>query len=182
MSHVMSLVKEGKLGKAIRRLDPGVLTPLTPWTLEALQALHPVGDGLPASVQAAPLILETAIEAECRWVPVASGPGCSQLRIEHLNDFFGAGMADGMLAIQYACEQIVSSRILAEVHPWIMGAWLVALLKPRGGACPIACGEALGRLAAKAVYRQMKTHLAAHFGAPPEAGAASSAARGAWRC
>ncbi|KAK3269467.1 hypothetical protein CYMTET_22094 [Cymbomonas tetramitiformis] len=50
MSDVISLVKEGQLGKAVRRLDPGVLAPLTPETLEALQALHPVGDGLLASV------------------------------------------------------------------------------------------------------------------------------------
>ncbi|KAK3237273.1 hypothetical protein CYMTET_52640 [Cymbomonas tetramitiformis] len=71
MSDVISLVKEGQLGKA------------------------------------APLVLEeTAVEAECRRMPVASGPG-----------------------------------IPAEVQPWIMGARLVALLKPGGGVRPIACGE-----------------------------------------
>ncbi|KAK3257305.1 hypothetical protein CYMTET_33602 [Cymbomonas tetramitiformis] len=140
MSDVISLVKEGQLGKAIRRLDPGVLAPLTPETIEALQVLHPVGDGLPASVQAAPLVLEeTAVEAECRRMPVASGPGCSQLRFEHLDAVFGAG--DGVSAIHHACEQIVSNRIPAEVQPWIMGARLVALLKPGGGVRPIVCGE-----------------------------------------
>ncbi|KAK3237270.1 hypothetical protein CYMTET_52637 [Cymbomonas tetramitiformis] len=105
-----------------------------------VRVLHPVGDGLPASVQAAPLVLEeTAVEAECRRMPVASGPGCSQLRFEHLDAVFGAG--DGVPAIQHACEQIVSNRIPAEVQPWIMGARLVALLKPGGGVRPIACGE-----------------------------------------
>ncbi|KAK3271241.1 hypothetical protein CYMTET_20400 [Cymbomonas tetramitiformis] len=146
MSDVISLVKEVQLGKAVRRFDSGVLAPLTPETLEALQALHPVGEGLPASVQAALLVLEeAAVEAECRQMPVALGPGCSQLRFEHLDAVFGAG--DGVPAIQHACEQIVSSRIPAGVQPWIMGA------------------------------RQMKTRFAAHFGAPPEASAVSSAAQ-----
>ncbi|KAK3236311.1 hypothetical protein CYMTET_53539 [Cymbomonas tetramitiformis] len=62
-----------QLAKAIGRLDPGVLDPLQPETLEALAELHPAGDGLPAQVQAAPLVLEeAAVEAECRRLPVAS--------------------------------------------------------------------------------------------------------------
>ncbi|KAK3286039.1 hypothetical protein CYMTET_6385 [Cymbomonas tetramitiformis] len=104
VSDVSSLVKKGQLGKAIQRLDPGVLAPLEPETLEALEALHPSGDGLPAPVRVAPLVLEeAAVEAECRQMPVASGLGCSQLQFEHLSAIFGAG--DGVPAIQYACEQ-----------------------------------------------------------------------------
>eukprot|EP00854_Cymbomonas_tetramitiformis_P027105 gene27105-biopygen28095 len=101
VSDVSSLVKKGQLGKAIQRLDPGVLAPLEPETLEALEALHPSGDGLPAPVRVAPLVLEeAAVEAECRQMPVASGLGCSQLQFEHLSAIFGAG--DGVPAIQYA--------------------------------------------------------------------------------
>ncbi len=137
---VFSLVKEGQLAKAIGRLDPGVLAPLQPETLEALAELHPAGDGLPAQVQAAPLVLEeAAVEAECRRMPVASGPGCSQLRFEHLGAIFGAG--DGVHAIKHACEQLVSNRVPSGILPWLMGARLVALLKPGGGVRPIACGE-----------------------------------------
>ncbi|KAK3267193.1 hypothetical protein CYMTET_24238 [Cymbomonas tetramitiformis] len=44
-----------------------------PETLEALEALHPGGDGLPAPVRAALLVLEeAAVEAECRQMPIAS--------------------------------------------------------------------------------------------------------------
>ncbi|KAK3233249.1 hypothetical protein CYMTET_56455 [Cymbomonas tetramitiformis] len=140
---VFSLVKEGQLAKAIGRLDPGVLAPLQPETLEALAELHPAGDGLPAQVQAAPLVLEeAAVEAECRRLPVASGPGCSQLRVP------------------------------SGVLPWLMGARLVALLKPGGGVpvtCgPIACGETLRRLTGKVVCKQIRMRFASHFGAPPE--------------
>eukprot|EP00854_Cymbomonas_tetramitiformis_P034039 gene34039-biopygen5797 len=89
--------------------------------------------------------------------------GCSQLRFEHLDLIFGAGV--GVPTIQHAYEQIVSNRIPAGVQPWIMGARLVALLKPGGGVRPIACGEVLiRRLAGKVVCRQMKTRLAVHFG------------------
>ncbi|KAK3280726.1 hypothetical protein CYMTET_11449 [Cymbomonas tetramitiformis] len=110
---VFSLVKEGQLAKAIGRLDPGVLAPLQPETLEALAELHPAGDGLPAQVQAALLVLEeAAMEAECRRLPVASGPDCSQLRFEHLGAIFGAG--DGVHAIKHACEQLVSNRADAD--------------------------------------------------------------------
>ncbi|KAK3235365.1 hypothetical protein CYMTET_54431 [Cymbomonas tetramitiformis] len=71
LRNVISLVKKGQLGKTIRPLDPGVFAPLAPETLEALQALHPAVDGLPASVQAASLVLqETAVEAECWQMPL----------------------------------------------------------------------------------------------------------------
>ncbi|KAK3254270.1 hypothetical protein CYMTET_36512 [Cymbomonas tetramitiformis] len=109
---VVSLVKEGQLSKAIRRLDPGALAPLVQETLEALKDLHPAGDGLPGRVQAAPLELEdAAVEAECRRLPVASGPGCSQLRFEHIGVIFGGG--DGLPAIKHACQQLVEDRVPA---------------------------------------------------------------------
>ncbi|KAK3241326.1 hypothetical protein CYMTET_48893 [Cymbomonas tetramitiformis] len=175
-AEAMSLVKEGQLAKAIGRLDPGVLAPLQPETLEALAELHTAGDGLPAQVQAAPLVLEeAAVEAECRRLPVASGPGCSQLRFEHLGAIFGAG--DGVHAIKHACEQLVSNRVPSGILPWLMGARLVALLKPGGGVRPIACGETLRRLTGKVVCRQMRMRFASQFGAPPEGGASSSAAQ-----
>ncbi|KAK3282615.1 hypothetical protein CYMTET_9661 [Cymbomonas tetramitiformis] len=83
VSDVISLVKEGQLGKAMRRLDPGVLAPLKPETLEALEALHPGGDGLPAPVRVALLVLEeAAVEAECRQVPSASWLCSSSLQVE----------------------------------------------------------------------------------------------------
>eukprot|EP00854_Cymbomonas_tetramitiformis_P008275 gene8275-biopygen8365 len=110
MSDVISLVKEGQLGKAIRRLDPGVLAPLTPETLEALQALHPVGMGC----------------WRAYWRPRWS------LRRQRLRRSVGG------------CRRL---RGLAR------------------------------RVVGKVVCRQMKTRFAAHFGAPPEAGAASSAAQ-----
>ncbi|KAK3275874.1 hypothetical protein CYMTET_16023 [Cymbomonas tetramitiformis] len=173
---VVSLVKEGQLSKAVRRLDPGALAPLVEETLEALRDLHPAGDGLPGRVQAAPLELEeAAVEAECRRLPVASGPGCSQLRFEHIGVIFGGG--DGLPAIKHACEQFVGDRVPAGVLPWIMGARLVALLKPGGGVRPIACGESLRRLAGKVVCRQMRTRWATYFSPPPREGAASSAAQ-----
>ncbi|KAK3236654.1 hypothetical protein CYMTET_53215, partial [Cymbomonas tetramitiformis] len=173
---VVSLVKEGQLSKAVRRLDPGALAPLVEETLEALRDLHPAGDGLPGRVQAAPLELEeAAVEAECRRLPVASGPGCSQLRFEHIGVIFGGG--DGLPAIKHACEQFVGDRVPAGVLPWIMGARLVALLKPGGGVRPIACGESLRRLAGKVVCRQMRTRWATYFSPPPREGPASSAAQ-----
>eukprot|EP00854_Cymbomonas_tetramitiformis_P034201 gene34201-biopygen19992 len=47
VSNVIGLVKEGQLGKAVRRLHFGFFAPLSPETLEAMQAMHSAGDGLP---------------------------------------------------------------------------------------------------------------------------------------
>ncbi|KAK3277894.1 hypothetical protein CYMTET_14131 [Cymbomonas tetramitiformis] len=102
---------EDPLAKAIRRRGPGVRALFEPETLEALQTLHPSGEGLPATapVRAAPLTPEEcAVEVECRRMPVASRPACSQPGFEHLDLIFGA--ADGAPAIQHAGEQIVSNR------------------------------------------------------------------------
>ncbi|KAK3241601.1 hypothetical protein CYMTET_48647 [Cymbomonas tetramitiformis] len=66
---------------------------------------------------------------------------------------------------------------ICDILPWLTGARLVAHLKPGGGVRPIACGEVLRRLAGKVVCRQMRMRFAAHFGAPPGDGAASSAAQ-----
>eukprot|EP00854_Cymbomonas_tetramitiformis_P006324 gene6324-biopygen6365 len=84
---------------------------------------------------------------------------------------------DGAPAIKHACAQLVSNRVPGSILPWLMGACLVALLKPGGGVRPIACGEVLRRLTGKVVCRQMRMRFAAHFGAPSEEGAASSAAQ-----
>ncbi|KAK3263500.1 hypothetical protein CYMTET_27695, partial [Cymbomonas tetramitiformis] len=138
------------LAKAIRRRGPGVRALFEPETLEALQTLHPSGEGLPATapVRAAPLTPEEcAVEVECRRMPVASRPACSQPGFEHLDLIFGA--ADGAPAIQHAGEQIVSNRVPGEILAWLMEARLVALLKPGGGVRPIACGEVLRRMTGK---------------------------------
>ncbi|KAK3274578.1 hypothetical protein CYMTET_17246 [Cymbomonas tetramitiformis] len=105
---VFSLVKEGQLAKAIGRLDPGVLAPLQPETLEALAELHLAGEGLPAQVQAAPLVLEeAAVEAECRRLPVASGPGCSPLSfgssISVLSLELGTGFMPSSMCVNSWC-------------------------------------------------------------------------------
>ena len=42
----MALVREGRLSKALDRLDPGALSPLTPDTLSRLRRLHPNSCGL----------------------------------------------------------------------------------------------------------------------------------------
>eukprot|EP00854_Cymbomonas_tetramitiformis_P004989 gene4989-biopygen4955 len=143
-----------QLAKAIGRLDPGVLDPLQPETLEALAELHPAGDGLPAQV----------------------GPGCSQLRFEHLGAIFGAG--DGVHAIKHACEQLVSNRVPSGILSWLMGARLVALLKPGGGVRPNACGETLRRLTGKWFAGRCGCGLRRILGRPRrESEATSSAAQ-----
>ncbi|KAK3238646.1 hypothetical protein CYMTET_51356 [Cymbomonas tetramitiformis] len=150
---------------------------LEPQTLEALEALHPHRDGLPAPVRVAPLVLEEAVpvEAVCRQ-SAASEPGCSSSSLSISVSSLTPGMY-GVPAIQHACEQIVSNKVPEEILLWLIGARLVALLKPGGGVRPIACGEVLRRLAGKAVCRQMRMRFAAHFGAPPEHGTTSTAAQ-----
>eukprot|EP00854_Cymbomonas_tetramitiformis_P034093 gene34093-biopygen11784 len=97
------------------------------------------------------------VEAECWWMPVASGPGCPQLRFEHLDAVYGAG--DGVAAIQHACEQIVSNKIPAGIQPWIMGA---RNLRRRGGW---ARGHTGGSVRVVVMFLAIK-ELLPHLGAP----------------
>ncbi|KAK3247361.1 hypothetical protein CYMTET_43133 [Cymbomonas tetramitiformis] len=95
---------------------------LEPQTLEALEALHPHRDGLPAPVRVAPLVLEEAVpvEAVCRQ-SVASEPGCSSSSLSISVSSLTPGMY-GVPAIQHACEQIVSNKVPEEILLWLIDA------------------------------------------------------------
>ncbi|KAK3289228.1 hypothetical protein CYMTET_3319 [Cymbomonas tetramitiformis] len=64
----------------------------------------------------------------------SSGPGCSQLRLEHLDAVFNAG--DGVSAIQHACEQVVSNGYWQRSTrgSWERG-WLLSLSRVCAPGC-----------------------------------------------
>jgi hypothetical protein len=47
VTEVLKLVKAGELSRAAQRLDASQIAPANHDTLELLQRLHPVGDGMP---------------------------------------------------------------------------------------------------------------------------------------
>ncbi|KAK3252909.1 hypothetical protein CYMTET_37815 [Cymbomonas tetramitiformis] len=165
------LVKAGQLGKAAKRLERAKLAPATEETLRKLEQLHPAGTGRRQDVwgdrrrelqEQALELYEKTFDDVMRNLPRASGPGSSQWRWEHLWAVHCSGGRDALLEV---CNHLAPGRAPAGVRQWLAGARLVALLKDDLGVTvrPIACGEVLRKLVAKAICRQRAKAFRARF-------------------
>ncbi|KAK3285415.1 hypothetical protein CYMTET_6981 [Cymbomonas tetramitiformis] len=87
---IVQLIKEVQFSKAMFQLDQAALAPLTDETVELrspnnVRGLQPVGADLLEMATSSSLVMKDgAFEEEFHQLPVASGPGISQLRFEQL--------------------------------------------------------------------------------------------------
>ena len=176
------LAKEGEFRRAVQRLQLAHLAPPTAETVEALHALHPPANGTVEVMAApsgeeveAPVPIEVQrehFEAAVASLPRGSAPGPSQLRYEHLRVVHSCGGGDLLFQV---VRQLAVGTLPEEARPWFGAARLVALLKdrdddtgepippPLGGVRPIACGEILRKLVAKAICQQEASRFRAHL-------------------
>ena len=116
------------------------------------------GDGDLAWVEDA----TTAAAARVRQFPRHSGPGLSGGRFEHWQCLHGN--AAGTQALAVVLGLILEARAPPVVLDVLLAGRLIALRKEAGGIRPLACGEALRRMAARAAVDAHRDALTAAGG------------------
>ena len=152
-------MNEGALSKAARLLREN--SPPSDDAEGQLKALHPAR---PGGVQVQADLPACSLEAEpslvlklLRSFPPGSSGGPSGLKAVHLVEAVNKNTnATPLLeALAVFCEDFANGRLPAEARDWFCGARLIVIPKPQG-IRPIAIGETLRRLAAKALVLQFQ--------------------------
>ena len=164
----ISLAREGFDGKACAALLAEGLAPDTPDNVAALRSLHPVQPAIPITpAQDLPLgpdITPALVGRALRSFPASSAPGPSGLRVQHLRDACLPGSADSFLDQLTTLVSFLSNgQACPAAAPFLAGANLVAVPKPKGGLRPIAIGEVLRRLTGKCLMESVQTAAREHF-------------------
>ena len=161
---VENKLSDGDVSRAVRVFklcSDTTLAPVNADTLEALNQRHPppppdlqmppppVNSSEPISVST------TTIEESIRAFKPGSASGPDKLSPQHIKELMSrqAGAAGSRLlqALTTMENVILSGDIPSQVCPSFFGANLIALRKPDGGVRPIAIGNTLRRMVAKAV-------------------------------
>jgi hypothetical protein len=173
--------KAGRYSRAVGRLSAAAVAPETPETFAVMLAknaperaeIHdetgePLGDDAPE--------LTTSLVRKCLFsFPAGSAGGPSGLGVELLKMCVVAGGVGFLEALRAVVARIARGEVPAPVRPFVFGARLIALLKaPREDDTPapqqdeqqqqtkppdlrpIACGEVLRRLGAKALGKKAR--------------------------
>ena len=164
----ISLAPKGFDGKACAALLAEGLAPDTPDNVAALRSLHPVQPAVPITpAQALPLgpdITPALVGRALRSFPASSTPGPSGLRVQHLRDACLPGSTDSFLDQLTTLVSFLSNgQACPAAAPFLAGANLVAVPKPKGGLRPIAIGEVLRRLTGKCLMESVQTAAREHF-------------------
>ena len=164
----ISLAREGFDGKACAALLAEGLAPDTPDNVAALRSLHPVQPAVPITpAQALPLgpdITPPLVGRALRSFPASSAPRPSGLRVQHLRDACLPGSTDSFLDQLTTLVSFLSNgQACPAAAPFLAGANLVAVPKPKGGLRPIAIGEVLRRLTGKCLMESVQTAAREHF-------------------
>ena len=164
-----ALTREGCDGKACAALLSKGLSPETAATAEELRMLHPSHPAprarserdLPASLD----IDADAVARALRAFPAGTAPGPSGLRAQHLLDASAPGVVhDGFLRhLTDVVNLLAQGAACNSVAPYLAGAALVAVPKPKGGVRPIAIGEVLRRLTGKCLAESVREDAKAFF-------------------
>eukprot|EP00660_Eupelagonema_oceanica_P018724 gene18724-20528_t len=156
-NRAIALARDGQLSKACKALLAVPPVECSEQTVRVLQSKHPIADVPPdlsdlAPPCAAPEIASDLIRKSILNFPRGSAPGPSGLRPQHLKDAIksahGDQCAEHITALVSLLADGAAPRQLA---PHLAGAALFGLPKADGGLRPIAVGETLRRLVAKAL-------------------------------
>ncbi|CUG93625.1 Hypothetical protein, putative, partial [Bodo saltans] len=138
-----------------------------PATLEKLTALHPPRfcplPDLPADCPRPAPLEPRAVQAAITSFSPGAASGPSGLTPDHLRELTrvpGTGLTD---AIARFASSVVCGDLPSDILRFFFGARLSALAKKEGGIRPIASGETLRRVAARALIRRFRNVLAALF-------------------
>ena len=162
------LAHVGEYRRAMATLTSTPLAPDTPETLEALRALHPpapsdLPDWLPGFRPPAPLSLSSgSVVAALRGATRLAGTGPSGMSFEHLRDLFLGG--DGLDQFVEVCSLIAQGGTPPPLVGLLASSRLIAISKETGGGVrPIAMGECLYRVVARALSIELRSELQAFF-------------------
>ena len=193
-SRVSSKLEDGDIRGAIRlAASDDALAPFDDVTADGLRLKHPsraVSTNPPPSpTNESCLFLHQAdILAAIKSFMPGSASGPDGLRPQHLKDLTGASAGEAGQRLLYRLTEFtnlcLSGRVPAVVQPVFCGATLCAINKKDGGIRPIAVGNTLRRMIAKAACKAVTVKMAANllpvqigFGVPRSTEAAVHAAR-----
>ena len=157
-------ISAGQLSKAAAALVTEPPVEVTQAVIQEMQEKHPrarPADELHAHdlrpVDAA-CAVQTGVDEVLKAIrsfPRGSAPGCSGLRPQHLADALCQGMRhEALRQITAVVNRLLQGQVPVGVRPWLCGAKLAAIPKPQGDLRPVACGDTLRRVTAKAAFAE----------------------------
>ena len=155
-------LSDGDVSGAVQILcSDNTVAPFDNETLEALRNRHPpsptdLSMPPPPDMSVEPLQVTVATIEKCiHSFKPGSAAGPEKLTPQHLKELLShqTGEADSrpLHALTTMANVLLSGAIPPQVRPILFGANLIALRKPHGGVRPIAIGNTLRRIVAKAV-------------------------------
>ena len=169
---------EGALAQACKALHkPAPLDPSS--VLDEMKAKHPQAARSPDTSQLGapnlglvPQIAVDAVKSALQSSNKHSGDGPSALRPAHLRQALTPAHGDQVSEhLTSVINLLIRGQAQADMSRWFCGALLVAVPKKDGSARPIAVGEVLRRLAAKALCSSVRDKASSYL-APFQIGVA----------
>ena len=167
-------IKSGELSRAARILTSNGLALPSEGTVESLKRKHPirsediVSNDVDASMSIS--LKKTIFLEAIKKSPRGSAPGPSGWRYEHVRLLLGNSLTSDLLF--EVCCLIAKGQIPPSMVPLITSSRLIALPKGNGDVRPIAIGETLRRLSAKAICLQLRSSFSSYF-SPQQHGVAT---------
>ena len=161
----LRLVKCGELSRAARVLTSAGMAPATEETARKLAAKHPSRREefiVKASVKEESLNLcKNQLFEAVRNSPKGSGTGPSGWRYEHFRVLLDNPLTADLL--YSSCSSVAEGILPESICRLVSAARLIALPKANGDVRPIAIGETLRRLTARAICNQKRRQFANFF-------------------
>ena len=129
-------------------LHPDSCMPASPSEVDSTGALH---------------LNEAQIRKAISSFPAGSAGGLDRLLPQHLKDMISKSSGDGgyqlLTSVTCLCNKMLKGDIPPDITSALYGASLMAFSKPNGGVRPIAVGNTLRRLTAKAAAFSVKEKI-----------------------
>ncbi|CAI5497873.1 unnamed protein product [Closterium sp. Naga37s-1] len=176
LARAEGLAKRGNLAKSLQSLTATPVSPPSTDVLQALSARHPPAcQAIPDWVRefttdTSPSIHPRDFRRILAKCPNGVGAGPSGTTFEHLRDA-ALGNTDIFLQLHALTNTALAGKLSSEAAELLTASRLLAFAKPHGGTRPIAVGECLLRLVAKAALFLAAEKAREHF-APLQFGVA----------